>query len=139
MTLLITSKVTMTGKETNNVIWYRCKKAGHYKNQYYYCRKTKNQILSVWYFWTENIIKMNGRDRLWQECTNDGQQGMDKTCNFYTVFIRDNCCQRHKSASFGNVHISTSYKYDIMVKNVLCVLSLTTNLLSVSELIKNRN
>lgn len=35
--------------------------------------------------------------------------------------------------------ITTSHDYEIKVKNVLCVPSLTTNLLSVSKLIKNGN
>ncbi|XP_047989961.1 uncharacterized protein LOC125229209 [Leguminivora glycinivorella] len=42
----------------------------------------------------------------------------------------------------GNVMITTFTKkceYDVEVENVLCVPSLTTNLLSVSELIKNGN
>lgn len=39
----------------------------------------------------------------------------------------------------GDVEITTNYDYNITVKNVLCVPSLTTNLLSVSELIKNGN
>ena len=39
----------------------------------------------------------------------------------------------------GDVEIATSYDYEITVKNVLCVPSLTTNLLSVSELIRNGN
>lgn len=39
----------------------------------------------------------------------------------------------------GDVNITTSYNYNITVKDVLCVPTLTTNLLSVSELIKNGN
>lgn len=37
------------------------------------------------------------------------------------------------------MEITTNHGFDITVKNVLCVPSLTTNLLSVSELIKNGN
>lgn len=39
----------------------------------------------------------------------------------------------------GDVEITTSYGYEVTVKNVLCVPTLATNLLSVSELIKNGN
>lgn len=39
----------------------------------------------------------------------------------------------------GDAEITTSHNYNITVKNMLCVPSLTTNLLSVSELIKNGN
>lgn len=39
----------------------------------------------------------------------------------------------------GNVQITTDCNFEITVKDVLCVPSLTTNLLSVSELIKNGN
>ncbi|CAG9132679.1 unnamed protein product [Plutella xylostella] len=39
----------------------------------------------------------------------------------------------------GDVEITTSYGYEVTVKNVLCIPTLATNLLSVSELIKNGN
>lgn len=39
----------------------------------------------------------------------------------------------------GDIEITTSYGYDITVKNVWCVPTLATNLLSVSELIRNGN
>lgn len=39
----------------------------------------------------------------------------------------------------GEIDITTSYNDNITIKNALCIPSLTTNLLSVSELIKNGN
>lgn len=39
----------------------------------------------------------------------------------------------------GDVKVTTSYGYEVTVKNVLCVPTLATNLLSVSELIRNGN
>lgn len=133
-------------KEKRNVKCYQCKKYGHYRNQ---CEKIEreNKISHAFsaVFYTGDFQK--------SDFYVDSGASSHITCNEHWVI--DACY----SGSFdkeimvanktrvpvicsGNMNITTSTKecdYDIVVENVLCVPSLTTNLLSVSQLIKQGN
>lgn len=137
------SNVTVTGGN-KNITCYKCKSPGHYRNQCPLLEKSnKNKtsnafsavFLSAKYSKDEWYVDSGASAHMtaiadWLEDVSSPQ-----TCP--EIMIANN--DKLQVSCKGNVKISTRQGYDIIVKDVLCIPNLTTNLLSVSQLIKNNN
>lgn len=132
------------GSGNKNITCYKCKTPGHYRNQCPMLEKTnKNKssnafsavFLSAkynkdeWYVDSGASVHMTAVSSWLQEVSSP------QTCP--EIMIANHT--KLQVTCKGNVQISTQKGYDITIKDVLCVPSLTTNLLSVSQLIKNNN
>lgn len=143
----IGGKSTTNAKVTGgnkNITCYKCKTPGHYRNQ---CpmldklskNKSSNAFSAVflsaryskdeWYVDSGASSHMTANASWLQDVSNP------QICP--EIMIANN--EKLQVSCKGNVAISTRRGYDITIKDVLCVPSLTTNLLSVSQLIKNNN
>lgn len=130
-----------------NIKCYKCKQPGHYKNQ---CRSTvheekrkqSNAFSAIflngnfnkkdWYIDSGASVHMTANEN-WVR--NVSYQQTTKE------IVVANKCKIPVSCA-GDIQIETAINgcsYDITVKDVLCVPDLTTNLLSVSQLINNGN
>lgn len=139
-----TSKsVTPSPKSVKQIRCYRCKQIGHYKNQCKYNKEKESAVFSVffmnssykstdWYIDSGASAHMvTDVNRLQDVSYNQAMKSI-VVANKTTVPV---LCS-------GNTQITTvvdDSEYNITVKNVLCIPNLTTNLLSVSELIRNGN
>lgn len=127
--------------EEKIITCYRCKQVGHYRNQCPLLQKNKQTNAFSAVFLSGKYNK--------HEFYVDSGASAHMTANIdwivnanYSQCIPDIIVANESKLPVlcvGSVNISTDCKYDITIQNVLCVPSLTTNLLSVSELIKNGN
>lgn len=120
---------------------YKCKEIGHFRNQCPLLQKNKETNAfsvvflngqyskSEWYVDSGASAHMTSNEN-WIENANF-------TPNLTEITVADSTKVPVKCS--GDVRITTDRNYDITVKNVLCIPKLSTNLLSVSELIKNGN
>lgn len=136
-------KSTSNAKMTDgnkNITCYKCKTPGHYRNQCPMLEKSsKNKssnafsavFLSAKYSKDEWYVD-SGASAIasWLQETSSPE-----TCP--EIMIANH--KKLQVSCEGNVKISTQQGYDITIKDILCVPSLKTNLLSVSQLIKNNN
>lgn len=143
-TSLTNTKVTMTsGKtdKTGSVTCYKCKQVGHYRNKCPLLQKIKQSnafsvvFLSGEYSKSEWYVDSGASAHM--TANKEWIRNVNSTPFLSEITVANDT--KVPVLCSGDVQISTNYDYDIMVKNVLCVPSLTTNLLSVSELIKNGN
>ncbi|KOB72598.1 Retrovirus-related Pol polyprotein, partial [Operophtera brumata] len=132
-------------KNTKTITCYRCKKMGHYRNQ---CpllnEKTESKNESNAF----SVVFLSGKFSK-SDFYIDSGASMHMTANeswiknpTYSSSLPQIIIANKTKVPVlcsGEVEITTSKNYNITVNNVLCVPSLTTNLLSVSELIKNGN
>lgn len=134
-----TSKVTMTGEKT--VTCYKCKQVGHYKNKCPLLQQNKQSnafsvvFLNGEYSKSEWYVDSGASAHM--TANKDWINNVNFTPSLSEITVAND--MKVPVVCSGDVQISTDCNYDITVKNVLCVPSLTTNLLSVSELIKNGN
>ena len=136
------SKMTMTGeKSEKNITCYKCKQSGHYRNQCPLWEKNKQSNAF-------SVVFLNGKYSKSEWYIDSGASAhMTVNKNWinnanYTPSLSEIIVANDMKVPVmcsGDVEITTDCNYDITVKDVLCVPSLTTNLLSVSELIKNGN
>ncbi|GBP63868.1 Retrovirus-related Pol polyprotein from transposon RE1; Endonuclease RE1 [Eumeta japonica] len=140
-------KLTVTSKPVKVIKCYRCKQTGHYKNQ---CptnseiskRKQSNAFSAIflsgkfncdnWYIDSGASKHMTARK---EYVVNPSYEHKTKE-----IIVANKTCVPVLCS--GDVNIITVVKdveYDITVSDVLCIPSLTTNLLSVSRLIENGN
>lgn len=128
----------------SNITCYKCKNTGHYRN---HCpmlekssrNKSSNAFSAVflsaryskdeWYVDSGASVHMTAVQSWLQDVSSP------KTCS--EIMIANN--EKLQVVCKGSIEISTQQGYDITIKEVLCVPSLTTNLLSVSQMIKNNN
>lgn len=134
-----TSKVTGTREKT--ITCYRCKQMGHFRNQCPLLQKVKQSNAF-------SVVFLNGEYSTNEWYVDSGASAhmtanreWVKHANFTPCLSEITVANNMKVPVLcsGDVQISTDRNYDIIVENVLCVPTLTTNLLSVSELIKNGN
>lgn len=120
---------------------YKCKQEGHYKNKCLLWQKNKQSNAF-------SAVFLDGK-------YNKNEWYIDSGASAHMSANKHWINKAHYSPSLseivianemkvpvecsGEVEITTDCNYNITVMNVLCVPSLTTNLLSVSELIKNGN
>lgn len=131
----------VTGEKV--ILCHRCKQIGHYRNQCPLWLSQKNKQSNAF-----SVVFLNGEYNKSEWYVDSGASAhmtANKTwinnANFTPSLTEITVANNMKVPVLcsGDVHISTDCNYDITVTNVLCVPSLTTNLLSVSELIKNGN
>lgn len=138
-----TSKSNVNNMKT--ITCFRCKEIGHYRNQCPLLKeKTENKKQSNAF----NVVFLSGGFSK-SDYYIDSGASMHMTPNENWLKNREysSCLPEIIVANktkvpvlcSGDIEITTSYDYEITVQNALCVPSLTTNLLSVSELIKNGN
>lgn len=124
---------------------FKCKKLGHYQNKCPDIDKKNNSShafsaaflngtfrKSEWYVDSGASVHLCSNEELFEESRDPGEMREIMVANQEKVPVK----------CLGNVKLTTIVEqntYDITVKNVLCVPNLTTNLLSVSQLIKNGN
>ncbi|KAJ0169549.1 hypothetical protein K1T71_014734 [Dendrolimus kikuchii] len=122
---------------------FKCKKFGHYKSQ---CQKLKDKTINAF-----SAVFFNGTfDR--QEWYIDSgasthmMNNKEKIINSSNMLSMKEIIVANQTSMpvlcAGDTHITTvvgKSEYDIIVKDVLCVPDLTTNLLSVSQLMKSGN
>lgn len=129
----------VTGDKT--ISCYKCKQTGHYRNQCPLLQKNKQSHAF-------SVVFLNGNYSTNEWYVDSGASAhmsankeWIRNANFTPCLSEITIANNMKVPVLcsGSVQISTNCNYDIIVKDVLCVPSLTTNLLSVSELIKNGN
>lgn len=137
------SNVKVTGGK--NITCYKCKETGHYRNQCPLLNENTEKKKQTNAF---NVVFLSG-NFCKSDWYIDSGASMHMTVN--QSWIQNASCSsslpeiivanktKVPVSCVGDVEITSSYDYQITVKNVLCVPNLTTNLLSVSELIKNGN
>lgn len=135
-----TSRVT-GGKQIKNITCFKCREVGHFRNQCPMLLKTKETNAF-------SVVFLNGKYSKTEWYVDSGAS-MHMTPNKewinnanYKPSLSDITVANDAKVQVlcsGDVQITTDRNYDITVKDVQCVPSLTTNLLSVSELIKNGN
>ncbi|CAG4987165.1 unnamed protein product [Colias eurytheme] len=129
--------------KTKTIRCYKCKKIGHYKNQCKLDKTKESAVFSVyfmnssykntdWYIDSGASVHMITDEKRLQDVSYNNAIKNIVVANKTTVPV---LCS-------GNTQITTvvdGSEFNITVKNVLCIPKLTTNLLSVSELIRNGN
>ncbi|CAG4960563.1 unnamed protein product [Colias eurytheme] len=129
--------------KTKTIRCYKCKKIGHYKNQCKLDKTKESAVFSVffmnssykntdWYIDSGASVHMITDEKRLQDVSYNNAMKNIVVANKTTVPV---LCS-------GNTQITTvvdGSEFNITVKNVLCIPKLTTNLLSVSELIRNGN
>lgn len=130
------SKSKVTG-----VTCYKCKQTGHFRNQCPLLQKNKQSNAF-------SVVFLNGKYSKSEWYVDSGASAhmtankeWINNANFHPCLSEITVANNMKVPVLcsGDVLITTDRKYDITIKDVLCVPSLTTNLLSVSQLIKNGN
>lgn len=136
-------------KSKMNVKCYRCKQFGHYKNQ---CNQSNNQqtekLKQTHAF---SVVFMSGNYGKHDWYLDSGASAhMTRNENMmqntsFTPSIKEIIAANQSAMPVlctGDVDIITitpNCKYEVTLKEVLCVPNLTTNLISISQLIKNGN
>lgn len=134
-------KVTSDTTKTKEVTCYKCKSNGHYRNQCPMLKKNASKCVF-------NVVFFNGNFNKEDFYVDSGASAhltvnkdwlkntSNSPCLPEIVVANDS---KVPVVCSGDVEIVSDLDCHITVKNVLCVPSLTTNLISVSELIKNGN
>lgn len=131
-------------KPMKTITCYRCKEIGHYRNQCPFLKeKTENKKQSNAF----NVVFLSGgfsRSDFYIDSgasmhmtPNESWLKNPKFSSLPEIIVANKT--KVPAVCSGDISITTSLNFDITVQNALCVPSLTTNLLSVSELIKNGN
>ncbi|GBP41692.1 Retrovirus-related Pol polyprotein from transposon TNT 1-94 [Eumeta japonica] len=138
----MSNKKTVTDSITKEVVCYKCKGSVHYLNQCPLLKKTANKCVF-------NVVFINGKFNKTEWYVDSGASAqmtvnkdwIKKNMNLSPCLPEIVVANESKVSvdCSGDVNIVWDLKCHITVKNVLCVPSLTTNLLSVSELIRNGN
>uniref|UniRef100_A0A2H1WW51 SFRICE_034329 n=1 Tax=Spodoptera frugiperda TaxID=7108 RepID=A0A2H1WW51_SPOFR len=100
----------------NNITCYKCKNTVRYSKDEWYVDSGASVHMTAVQGWLQDVSS-------------------PKTCS--EIMIANN--EKLQVVCRGSIEISTQQGYDITIKEVLCVPSLTTNLLSLSQMIKNNN
>lgn len=129
----------MVGKKI--IFCYKCEQTGHYRNQCPMLQKNKQSNAF-------SVVFLNGKYST-NNCYVNSDASVHMTANKewiknanFTPYLSEITVANNMKVPVlcsGDVQILTNCNYDIMVKDVICVPSLTTNLLSVSKLIKYKN
>lgn len=139
------NKSNSNNRKTKVITCYRCKKTGHLRYQCPLLNETSEKMKQTNAF-SVVFLSRNFSKSDWYV---DSGASMHMTVNKHWLknpsfssslpeIIVANKTKVPVLCS-GDVEITTNHNYEVTVKNVLCVPSLTTNLLSVSELIRNGN
>lgn len=132
-------------KTTKTITCYKCKQNGHYRNQCPLLNEKTEKKKQTNAF---SVVFLSGK---YNKCDwyVDSGASAHMTTNESWLTNRSNSTSlpeimvandtKVSVLCSGDVEITTSHDYEVTVNNVLCVPSLTTNLLSVSQLIKNGN
>ena len=135
------SKMTMTGDKNGTITCYKCKQTGHYRNKcpLLYKNKQSNAFSVVFLSgeYSRNEWYVDSGASAHMTANKEWIKHANYTPCLSEITVANNT--KVPVLCSGNVRISTNCNYDIMVKDVLCIPSLTTNLLSVNQLIKNGN
>lgn len=133
-------------KDKRNVKCYRCKQFGHYRNQ---CestevKKSTNAFSAVFFNGNNNFNKSDWYvDSGASSHLTTNKHWIVKAC--YSGFTNEIIVADQNKLPVlcsGNIKITTSTEkcdFEVIVENVLCVPDLSTNLLSVSQLIRQGN
>lgn len=137
-----TNKISMTANtSTKTITCYRCKEDGHYRNQCPLLKKnTSNFVFNVAFLngkYNKNSWYIDSGASAHMTAKKDWVKNMNTTPYLPEIAVANET--KVPVVCSGDVDIVSELNNHITVKNVLCVPSLTTNLLSVSELIKNGN
>lgn len=131
-----TSKMT-----EKKIVCYKCKKSGHFRNQCPLLKRNKEtNAFSVVFLngkYNRNEWYVDSGASAHMTANKDWINNANFTPSLSEITVANDT--KVPVVCSGDVQITTNYNYDITVKDVLCVPSLTTNLLSVSELINNGN
>ncbi|KAG7307913.1 hypothetical protein JYU34_006528 [Plutella xylostella] len=129
---------------TKKIRCYKCKQIGHYKNQCNYTGKDKESTVFSTFYMNSTYKKTD-----WYiDSGASSHMISDKECLSDITFnssVKQIVVANQTTVPVlcsGNTKLTTlvdGSEFDITVKNVLCIPNLTTNLLSVSELIRNGN
>lgn len=134
-----------TVKPAKTITCYNCKENGHYRNQcpLLHEKQVKKKQTNAF-----SVVFLSGKFTK-QDWYIDSGASLHMTANkhwlkspMYSSSLPEIIVANETKVPVlcsGEVEITTSHDFEVIVKNVLCVPSLTTNLLSVSELIKNGN
>lgn len=131
----------MTDSSTKIITCYKCKEDGHYRSQCPLLKKNNNKCVF-------NVVFLNGNFNKTEWYVDSGASAHMTPNEFWIKNRNPTPClpeivvaneSKVPVVCSGDVDIVSDLNFDITVKDVLCVPSLTTNLLSVSELIKNGN
>lgn len=120
---------------------YKCKEIGHFRHQCPLLQKNKETNAF-------SVVFLNGQFSQCEWYVDSGASAhmtsnrslinnANLTPSLSEIMVADNT--KVPVLCSGDVQITTDRNYDITVKNVLCIPKLSTNLLSVSELLKNGN
>ncbi|KAH9639407.1 hypothetical protein HF086_002096 [Spodoptera exigua] len=126
---------------SKKITCYKCKEDGHYRNQCPLLKNNNNKCVF-------NVVFLNGKFNKTEWYVDSGASAhmtaneswikdMNATPCLTEIVVADE--SKVPVVCSGDVDIVSDLNFNITVKDVLCVPSLTTNLLSVSELIKNGN
>lgn len=135
------AKTKMRGEKI--ITCFKCKEIGHYRNQ---CPLLQKRVeVSSCVFSVVFLDGAYGKSEWYVDsgasahmtCNNDWIANGDSNPRLPEIIVANDT--KVPVLCSGDVQITTGCNYNITVKDVLCVPSLTTNLLSVSELIKNGN
>lgn len=138
--------LSMSGSTKKIIKCYRCKQLGHYKSQ---CKQSDQQQLKRSNAFS--AVFLNGNYSK-QDFYLDSGASVHMTTDVnmiqnasYSPSIKEIMAANQDAMPVlcsGDVNIITvtpSYKYEVTLKDVMCVPNLTTNLISISQLIKNGN
>lgn len=138
--------LSMSGSTKKIIKCYRCKQLGHYKSQ---CKQSDQQQLKRSNAFS--AVFLNGNYSK-QDFYLDSGASVHMTTDVnmiqnasYSPSIKEIMAANQSAMPVlctGDVNIRTvtpSYKYEVTLKDVMCVPNLTTNLISISQLIKNGN
>lgn len=138
----LNKNVTVTDKTTTKeVVCYKCKSNGHYRNQCPLLKKNASKCVF-------NVVFINGKFNKTEWYVDSGASAHLTVNKDWLKNTNSSPClpeivvaneSRVSVVCSGDVDIVSDLNCHITVKDVLCVPTLTTNLLSVSELIKNGN
>ncbi|KAH9627799.1 hypothetical protein HF086_000184 [Spodoptera exigua] len=126
---------------SKKITCYKCKEDGHYRNQCPLLKNNNNKCVF-------NVVFLNGKFNKTEWYVDSGASAhmtaneswikdMNATPCLTEIVVANE--SKVPVVCSGDVDIFSDLNFNITVKDVLCVPSLTTNLLSVSELIKNGN
>lgn len=140
-----TSMSNSNVKTTKTIACYKCKQTGHYRNQCPFLNEKTEKKKQTNAF---SVVFLTGKFNKCDWYVDSGASThMTTNENWLTNRLDSSSLPEIIVANetkvpvlcAGNVQFITSYDYEVTVRNVLCVPNLATNLLSVSELIKNGN